>query len=301
MLLFYTLLVAAGLLGGMLAGLLGIGGGLFFLLVLPDALARLGVDPADAPAAVVVNSLMGTLIAALASCYQHIRSGTPGRGDIAWIGLPTGITAYIALRLIVARPEFDATVFNSIVIVVLGLLLGRSVYSFMQEERRAQREHLRAKGHVIGAGAGIAEVTLPPHRQLLLKGEPLPTGKLAGTGALAGLVSSLTGLGGGILIVPMLRDWAGYPLRRASFVSSGAIVLSSLAALAFSLSTHPLIPIPGAAGYILPKAAFPLGAGVVVAAPLGVRLASKISSRNLTLLYIAFVALVLGRRVAALF
>lgn len=266
---FYLLLLGAGLAGGLLAGLLGIGGGIFFLLVLPDALRTLGVAPADMAATVVANSLVGTLLSALAAGYQHVRTQTPGRADIAWVGLPAAVTAYLSLQYIVSRPEFSEQVFNRVVVVILALLLGRTLYTFLRQS------------------APVADASL--------EADNAPA-KLATTGTLAGLVSSLTGLGGGILIVPVLREWASYPVRRAAFVSSGAIVLSSLAALVFSLSSETSTPLEGSLGYIVPGVAAPLGVGVVLAAPYGVRLATRLSSRTLTLLYILFVTAVLVRR-----
>lgn len=261
----------AGLAGGLLAGLLGIGGGIIFLLVLPEALQRLGVAPVDMPATQVANALLATLFSALAACYQHLRSGTAGRADVAWVGLPAGAVALASMALIVQHPAFSEHVFSVVLLVILSLLLARTIY------------------------------TLQPHpsasAQTIPDDAPTPTAKLAATGALAGLISSLTGLGGGILVVPALREWARYPVRRASFVSSGTIVISSLAALVFSLQAQPRHPLAESLGLIIPTVALPLGVGVVVAAPIGVRWAQGISPRRLTILYAVLVALVLARRI----
>ena len=47
---------------------------------------------------------------------------------------------------------------------------------------------------------------------------------LGGIGALAGLVSGLLGIGGGLVIVPLLAGWLGMPLKRALGTSLLAIV-----------------------------------------------------------------------------
>jgi uncharacterized membrane protein YfcA len=125
-----------------------------------------------------------------------------------------------------------------------------------------------------------------------------PHGKLVTAGAGAGLISSLTGLSGGIFLVPILRNWMNLPVRQAAFISSGAIVLSNLAALVFSLKASPAQPIAGAWGYLVPAVAVPLIIGVVVAAPFGVRLATRLSTKTLTGIYIAFLLLAIARRVA---
>ncbi len=51
---------------------------------------------------------------------------------------------------------------------------------------------------------------------------------LAVTGALAGLVSALFGVGGGIVIVPLLVGFAGYDAKRATSTSLAAIILIAI-------------------------------------------------------------------------
>jgi len=266
-------LALAGLVGGLLAGMLGVGGGLFFLLILPDALLAQGVTQPDLAATVVANSLLGTLVSALAATSQHLRQKTQGLRDIAWMGGAAAITAYIFLQTVVSQPFFNVRVFSSIVIAVLSLLFVRTVLTFLKEARN------------LTASSGKEDV------------EPkAPVVRLATIGGLAGMVSSLTGLGGGVLMVPFMRSWLGYPIRRAAFISSGAIVVSSLSAFYFSLQATPLFHIQGAWGYIVPAVALPLSAGVVVGAPLGVRVATRMGSQTLTLIYLFFLALIIVRR-----
>jgi len=51
--------------------------------------------------------------------------------------------------------------------------------------------------------------------------------KLAATGTMAGLFSGLFGVGGGIVMVPLLILWLGYGERRATGTSLAAIVVIS--------------------------------------------------------------------------
>lgn len=276
MVIFIFLLVLAGLGGGLISGLLGIGGGVLFILVLPEALAELGVPPADIPATQVANALLATLVSASAACYQHRKLATAGLEDILWVGLPAAAVAYTTLSYIVMHPSFSDKAFGYVLIAILAASLARALYLLLANKSHNEADHL-------------ADDAKPLKRKLLT------------TGALAGLVSSLTGLGGGILVIPVLREWAKYPMRRASFVSSGMIVVSSIAVLIFSLEHQPKVPIEGAIGMIVPGVALPLGIGVVVAAPWGVKWARHLSARTLTVLYAALVALVLARRLWLLF
>lgn len=51
---------------------------------------------------------------------------------------------------------------------------------------------------------------------------------LVGAGALAGLVSALFGVGGGIVVVPILVGFAGYDAKRATSTSLAAIILIAI-------------------------------------------------------------------------
>jgi uncharacterized membrane protein YfcA len=57
---------------------------------------------------------------------------------------------------------------------------------------------------------------------------PRPRSALFAAGALAGLVSALFGVGGGIVIVPLLVGFAGYDAKRATSTSLAAIILIAI-------------------------------------------------------------------------
>jgi uncharacterized protein len=104
----------------------------------------------------------------------------------------------------------------------------------------------------------------------------------AGVGLIAGLASGLLGIGGGIVIVPMLAGWLGMPLKRALGTSLAAIVA---------------IVVPGAAvhaalGHIDWMIALVLALGSVAGARVGARIALGTRERTLRLLVGGFLGLV---------
>lgn len=104
----------------------------------------------------------------------------------------------------------------------------------------------------------------------------------AGVGLIAGLASGLLGIGGGIVIVPMLAGWLGMPLKRALGTSLAAIVA---------------IVVPGAAvhaalGHIDWGIALVLALGSVAGARVGARIALGTRERTLRLLVGGFLGLV---------
>jgi uncharacterized protein len=113
--------------------------------------------------------------------------------------------------------------------------------------------------------------------------------KLLTIGAGGGVLSGLLGVGGGIVMVPLLVLWARYSQRDAHAISLGAIIPISVAGIA----TY------GVAGEVRYWQALGLAAGSVVGARLGARLLAQIDERLLKVVFGAFlvgVAALLGAR-----
>ena len=71
---------------------------------------------------------------------------------------------------------------------------------------------------------GWQAIALLRKRERRGAGRPATAPILGGIGALAGLVSGLLGIGGGLVMVPLLAGWLGMPLKRALGTSLLAIV-----------------------------------------------------------------------------
>lgn len=102
--------------------------------------------------------------------------------------------------------------------------------------------------------------------------------RLVAIGLLGGLFSGLLGVGGGVLMVPLLVLWAGYGQREAHAVSLGAIIPISIAGVAAY----------GAAGEVHPVAAALLAAGAVVGARIGALVLARAPERMLKLVFGVF-------------
>ena len=86
--------------------------------------------------------------------------------------------------------------------------------------------------------------------------------KLAGIGLLAGLFGALFGVGGGIVIVPLLVLMLAFDQRRAAATSLAAILLSSVAGAA-TYAFHGEVK-PGAAAIVGIPAVFGVLAGTTL-------------------------------------
>ena len=99
--------------------------------------------------------------------------------------------------------------------------------------------------------------------------------RLVTIGGAGGLLSGLLGVGGGLIMVPLLVFWAGYRQREAHAMSLAAIIPISLA----SVITF------GAAGHVQLGYAAALTLGSIVGARVGVGLLSRIGEAPLKIAF----------------
>ena len=111
--------------------------------------------------------------------------------------------------------------------------------------------------------------------------------KLVAIGLGGGLLSGLLGVGGGIVMVPLLVLWAAYSQREAHALSLGAIIPISIAGIA----TY------GVAGEVRYGTAIALAAGSIVGARIGAGWLARIDERLLKVVFGMFlvgVAVLMG-------
>jgi len=115
------------------------------------------------------------------------------------------------------------------------------------------------------------------------------TARLALIGLVAGVFSTVFGVGGGIVVVPLLIALAALPTHAAAATSLGAILVTATAgAVLYAVR-----------GEVRPGYALLVGLPAVGGALLGTHLQQRLSGRALTLSFSALLA-VIGVRLLAL-
>jgi uncharacterized protein len=104
--------------------------------------------------------------------------------------------------------------------------------------------------------------------------------RLVAIGLVAGLFSALFGVGGGIVVVPLLILAVGFPPRPAMATSLAAIALISLVG-AVTYAFH---------GEVKPGAAAIVGLPAAVGAVAGAALQQRLATRTLSLAFAALLA-----------
>ena len=250
--------LALGAIAGVLAGLLGVGGGLVLVAALAWLLPTLGV-PADAAMhAALASSLASIVLTAAASARAHAR-----RGSVLW---PT-------VRWMVP-----------------GLLLGGWIGS--AGAVRIDGEVLR----YIVAGYCLLAAAQLQFGRVRAMGDDAPTAPggtaigIAGIGI--GAVSAVVGIGGGSMTVPLLV-WRGVaPVRAIGTSSACGVAIGLASAIGYALHAPPGALPEFAIGYVYLPAAAAVAVASVLAAPLGMRLAHRLHGDTLKRVFALFLVAV---------
>lgn len=258
--LLYPLL---GIVAGLLAGLLGIGGGLVLVAALVLVLPGQGVPLSAAMHAALATSLASVVITSLASTRAHWRRGSVAWPSVAWLvpGLLPG--AWLGSLLATRLPGENLRLFVVAYCVVAALQLFFGL-------PRARPDGANAPG-----GPGLAA---------------------AGVGI--GAVSSLVGIGGGSMTVPLLVTLGLAPVRAVGTSSACGVAIGVAAAVGYAQMAGPVDMPQGSVGYVYLPAAIGISLTSALMAPHGAALAHRISPVALRRVFAAFLlamALVLLR------
>ncbi|MCZ7589318.1 MAG: sulfite exporter TauE/SafE family protein [Gaiella sp.] len=116
-----------------------------------------------------------------------------------------------------------------------------------------------------------------------MRPERLPmTARLVAIGLVAGVFSTLFGVGGGIIVVPLLVGLTAFPAHAAAATSLGAILVTATAG----------VVLYAVRGELEPWYAALVGLPAVVGAVAGAHLQQRLSGRALTLAFAGLLAVI---------
>ncbi len=250
-------LMATGVVSGIAAGLLGIGGGAVIVPALGNALLLMGYD-ADLVQHVAVGTSLAIIIpTGIMSARAHHR-----RGAVDMVALKLWVP-FIVLGTFVGglmAGWFSGDVLRIVFAVMAFVIAANIVFAFQT----------RLMGHLRGSSA--------THRISAL---------------VVGYVSSLMGIGGGSLTVPTLVAF-GDTMHKAVGTSAAigvAIALSGTAGFIISGWGVEGVP-PLSLGYVNLLALALVGVLAAVCAPMGAALAHRLDQKTLKYVFAAFLVAV---------
>jgi uncharacterized membrane protein YfcA len=234
---FWLWYAALGGVGGILAGLMGVGGGIVIVPALVWLFTAQGFSPDHIQHMAVGTSLATIVFTSLSSTRAH-----HGKEAVTW-----------------------RTVVQIAPGIVAGTLAGAWVASLIST--RFLRGIFVVFIYYVSVQM-LAKITVRPHRQLP------GTAGMFGTGGVIGVVSSLVGIGGGSMSVPFML-WCNVPMRTAIGTSAAIGLPIALAGTVGNILTGWGVPaLPSLSlGFVYLPALLGISLVSMFTAPLGARLA----------------------------
>ena len=256
---------AAGAIAGGLGIVLGLGGGIFLVPFLTLALGF----PLKSAAAISLTTVIATSSAVAAARagnqLMNLRLGMLLEVATVAGGLLGGITAQMVAESTLQR------VFGLVAIVVAGVMVGRINRRNVILDEHVDPGRLGGRFYEAESG-GIVTYQI----------KKVPLALIASF--VAGNLSSLLGIGGGIIKVPVLNAWCGMPLRAAAATSALMIGVTATGGAIIYYGR----------GDLQPLAAAPAVLGVQVGSWAALRFAHRTSAKWLKLLMAALLIVVAG-------
>lgn len=245
------LVVGAGI--GVLAGMLGIGGG---TLMIPALRLGYGLDAFMATA----TSLFAIIPISIAGAVTHVRAGNclPKLG--ALMGISGAITSSAGVYLGSISPAW-------LIMLVAAIIIAYSAFTMLG---KALRMGTKA---VVGATGKTTDAIQPEGRPFAFSRRSVILAVAAGL--LAGLASGYVGVGGGFIMVPLMTAWLGVPMKKTSGTSLIAIIILAI----------PGVIQQAVLGHVDYLAGIMLCLGAIPGAILGARLVPRVPERTLRFIF----------------
>jgi len=254
------LFLITGSVAGILAGLLGVGGGLFIVPMLLFLLPYIGIESPQLMTICVATSLATIVITSVSSVLAHHK-----KGAILWPvfwkfvpGLIIGSLVGSVLADIVSQ-QFMKTLFGiSMIIISLNM-----IFQFTPSQTRA-----------------------------------FPTMPLLSlTCSFIGTLSTMIGIGGGALTVPILSYWKTPIVKAVATSAACGLPIAIAGTIGFIIAGLNQSELPQyTSGYVYWPAVLGIISSSVIFAPIGAKIAHKISAQLLKRTFAIFL-LIVGIRV----
>lgn len=262
MIVLFTFLAGIG--AGSLGALLGLGGGIFLV---PFLNIVLEIPIAQAMAISLITVIATSNFVSQASAGRRLSNVRLAMvlQLVAAVGAIAGtyILDYISLR---TREQ----IFGGTALLVAAVMLSRL------NQRNILPGHIRDVGLLGGWVPDADSGELVAYR---LKRLPVAVGVAGG----AGIISTLTGIGGGVLVVPALNSWCGVPMRVAAATSAVILGVTAIPGVVDNfISGHMTRPLLAASAVL----------GVIAGSRLGFWIGSQVTVRSLKILMAAVLSIV---------
>lgn len=245
----FLILLACGSLGGFLAGLLGVGGGMLFIPVIHEFLSHHQVSSSELVKYTLANSIALVFMSGVSGIFRQHKMGTWDWRQSLYIGIP-GAMSSLAMSIAIEQGTwYSKTRFQTVFLAFLVLSIGNMIWG---------------------------KTSPKTNENLTENNETSPILPML-VGCIAGCVVSLSGLGGGIIMVPLFRMLLKKPMHQATSLSLSIVPILSITSLIQYAVNGPSTPINTAQqGYLLGILLLPMMLGVMFFSSFGQKTAPRV-------------------------
>ncbi len=259
----FLILLLCGSMGGFLAGLLGVGGGMLFIPVIHEYLSSYSLSTDEIVKYTLGNSIALVFISGVSGTFRQIKMGTWDWKQSLHIGIPGALSSLAMSYAITHGDWYNKQRFQTVFLGFLLLSIGNMIFgkskASKSNDTAANPQENQTQNHTTANNE-------TPNRWL-----PTLVGILAGT------VVSLSGLGGGIIMVPLFRMLLKKPMHQATSLSLSIVPILSISSLLQYTLSQPIHPInPLQTGYLLWIILIPMMAGVMFFSSFGQKTAPRV-------------------------
>ena len=258
----YLLLFILGIAGGFLITSVGLGVSMLSIALFPIFLLKMGVLPCQIPQYTIANAMFSVCLSAFLATWSFIKQRRFYKNEIIKIGIMAVSTSLLVSQTIVHTPWYSIGYFNVIIILVMLYMLYGIVKNLNTDLKQPTASN--------------------PLTQYFL------------VGLIGGALSSLSGLGTGILIIPALHVWFHMDMKKAQVISIGVTFLTSLGITLVNFFKAPVYgQVPYSFGYIVFPLIIPVSLGILLGIPLGIKVNKIISSKVISIIFSIFIVLMI--------
>lgn len=258
-----VLLLLTGAFGGFLSGVLGVGGGIIFIPILDIILKQYGVE-VEIVKFILANSLAVIIFTGTFNSYRQYRANNYFPRYVLYTAIPGIVSVLLGSWLIAQGDWYKKEIFN---IVFAGLLVPAVLRMFIT---RKQPEDLK---------------------------EDIPLKRFSMVGALTGIFTAFSGLGGGLVMIPAFVNVLKLEMKKAISVSAGVVPLFALPTALYYMTSEPRQESLEVAhlGFIMYPIVLPMIIGTLFTVPFGVKTGHRLKPSTSKLIFSIFVVVVLGK------
>lgn len=273
-----VILIIGGCFGGFLAGLLGVGGGLIYIPLLSLLLAQQnGLSSDEIVKFTLANSFGLVFLSGVSGIYRQIKLNVYSFKNSLFIGIPGAIAATTMSYFIQHGNWYQKDKFQ--IVFLFFLLISISNMLFSKKEETLNQSLNQKNALFIQISVGL----------------------------FAGIVVSLSGLGGGIVMVPLFRWFLKKPIHEATSLSLSIVPLISIIPIVQYLSA-PNVPqltqyqfqFPQT-GYLVWPYFIPMALGVIFFSSFGQKTAPKVSVFWLRVIFATLSSIILVKTLYEIF